>query len=120
MVASSSVAVAWLLVLTLLVFIIFGAITNLQPGAVLLPALLIWLGFLAVLALTYLSISLRIRCPRCGYKFLKNPKGLGPMNFVYHPTLPKLPGINRWAYQIGRFLGTRRMRCISCGEELFP
>jgi DNA-directed RNA polymerase subunit RPC12/RpoP len=68
---------------------------------------------------TYLFIALRLRCPHCGFKFLKNPKGLGPTGFVYHPNCPRKRGLNPWAVQIGRFLTMHRIRCINCGQEVF-
>ena len=66
-----------------------------------------------------LVTAYRLRCPHCGYNFLKNPKGLGPAGFIYNPNCPKRKGINPWAIQVCRFLVRQKIRCIKCGEEVF-
>jgi DNA-directed RNA polymerase subunit RPC12/RpoP len=80
---------------------------------------LVCAGILISCGYTYLFIALSLRCPHCGFKFLKNPKGLGPTGFVYHASCPKKAGLNPWAIQIGRFLAVRKIRCINCGQEVF-
>ena len=126
LVASICVAIAWSIMLGVLLSL-FGICIGLacgMPSKASLPKggdIVLFGGYalLILSGLVYLIIALCLRCPFCGYKFLKNPKGLGPGNFSYHPSCPKLPGLNRWAYQVARFLGTGQMRCIKCGEELF-
>ncbi len=76
-------------------------------------------GLLSLCSLTYFVLALSLRCPHCTYQFLKNPKGFGSTGFSYHPSCPRIRGFNPWSYQITRFLRSRRMRCIKCGEELF-
>lgn len=126
LIAAISVAFIWSVTLLTLLFAI-GVLIGLtagMPGRI--PMASAEMGFifgpcglLLVTGVVYVVIALKLRCPACGYKFLKNPKGLGPTGFVYHPECPRLPGINPWAYQIGRFLGTSRIRCINCGDEVF-
>ena len=92
----------------------------------LLGVFALFLVSFVLLAVAYLLVALQVRCPHCGFQFLKNPESLGPNGFVYHPTCPWFPSKNRWfclspgTYQIGRFLRTGRIRCIKCGEEVFP
>jgi DNA-directed RNA polymerase subunit RPC12/RpoP len=76
-------------------------------------------GFFISCSFIYLLIALKLRCPHCAFKFLKNPKGLGPTGFVYHASCPKKAGLNPWAVQIGRFLAIHKIRCINCGREVF-
>jgi len=66
-------------------------------------------GAFICLRFIYLILAFRIRCPHCGFKFLKNPKGLGPVGFL-STTLTVLgsPVFNPWAVQIGRFLALKR------------
>jgi hypothetical protein len=120
------VAICWSVMLSGLLVLVGAAIgmafgmpstTPVSTGG--LVALFGGFTLLLIAAVIYLILALRIGCPSCGCKFLKNPSGFGPVGFVYHPSCPRLPGLNPWAYQIGRFLGTRQMRCIHCGEELF-
>jgi DNA-directed RNA polymerase subunit RPC12/RpoP len=80
---------------------------------------LVCVGVFIFCGYAYLFIALKVRCPQCGFKFLKNPKGLGPTGFVYHLSCPKKTGLNPWAVQIGRFLAIHRIRCINCGQEVF-
>jgi len=126
-VAAICVGVAWFLlfVFALLFVLVTGAvILGLLPSHIPMTrsmtyVILTIFGFFAPCGYTYIIIALRIRCPRCGYKFLKNPKGLGPTGFTYHPSCPRKFGLNPWAIQIGRFLSIHKIRCINCGEELF-
>ena len=70
-------------------------------------------GFFAV------GLAFCVRCPHCHHLFLKNPKGVGSTGFVYHENCSSWPGINPWAFQVGRFLIKQKIRCINCGEEVF-
>jgi hypothetical protein len=67
----------------------------------------------------WIAMALSLHCPHCGFKFLKNPKSLGPTGFVYHPNRSGQRGFNGWAVQIFRFLTSGKMSCINCGEEIF-
>jgi hypothetical protein len=125
--ATVCIGVAWFLlaILLLVMVVIFaGVLSGKLPTqmCVSTATIHIFLGCVALFIFcgyTYLIFALRLRCPHCGFKFLKNPKGLGPFGFVYHPNCSRKPGLNPWAVQIGRFLVSRKIRCISCGEEVF-
>ena len=126
-IAAICVGVGWLIICAIILvfaFVTTALILGLLPSRIQITQHASY-GFLAIFGLfiacglSYVTIALTIRCPLCGYKFLKNPKGLGPTSFVYHPSCPRKRGLNPWAIQIGRFLLVRKMRCINCGEELF-
>ena len=125
--AAVGVGMGWLFMALLLVgFVVISAavMVGLLPVRFSVSPMTIRVFFVCVGAFiscsyTYLFIALRLRCPHCGFKFLKNPKGLGPTGFVYHPSCPKKPGVNPRAVQIGRFLAIHRIRCINCGQEVF-
>jgi len=90
-------------------------------GADVMATILVKLVFVLLLGggIGYFILALLIRCPHCDYKFLKNPKGFGPVNFHYHENCPKIRFFNPWAYQVGRCFATGQIRCINCGEEIF-
>jgi hypothetical protein len=125
--ATACVGVSWFLlaVLLLLMVVVFvGVLSGILPTqmCVSTATLHLFLGCMALFVCcgsVNLVVALRLHCPHCGFKFLKNPKGLGPVGFVYHPNCPRKPGLNPWAVQIGRFLATGKIRCINCGEEVF-
>lgn len=125
--ATTCVGVAWSLLaifLILMVVMLVGVMSGQLPTQMCVPpsTIHVFLGCLAVFLFcgyTYVILALRLCCPHCGFKFLKNPKGLGPVGFVYHPNCPRKPCLNPWAVQIGRFLASRKIRCINCGEEVF-
>ena len=127
LVASVCVGVAWFLLvvwLLLMLFIFVGVLSGRLPVqmCVSTSTIRIFLGCVALFVFcgyTYLIFALRLHRPHCGFRFLKNPKGLGPVGFVYHTNCPRKPGLNPWAVQIGRFLTSRKILCISCGEEIF-
>jgi hypothetical protein len=68
----------------------------------------------------YLVAALSLTGPHCGFKFLKNPKGMGPAGFVYHQDCPKRTGRSPWAIQIGRFLASGKIRCVTAAEKSSP
>jgi DNA-directed RNA polymerase subunit RPC12/RpoP len=76
-------------------------------------------GSFILSGVTYVFLAFWIRCPACGFNFLRNPKSLGPAGFQAALECPKVRGTSAWAYQIGRFIVKRRIRCISCGREVF-
>ena len=125
--ATACVGASWFLLaicLVLMVVVFVGVLSGILPTQVYVsPATLhIFLGCVALFLFcgsVNLVVALRFRCPHCGFKFLKNPKGFGPVGFVYHPNCPRKPGLNPWAVQIGRFLASRKIRCINCGQEIF-
>lgn len=126
-VATVCIGISWFLLailLLLMVVILVGVLSGQLPTQMCVTPVTIHIfgGCVAVFIFcgyAYLIFALRLRCPHCGFKFLKNPKGLGPVGFVYHPNCTRKPGLNPWAVQIGRFLASRKIRCINCGEEVF-
>jgi hypothetical protein len=126
LVATVCVGITWLFMLSLLLLLIalviglvFGMPNQItisrRTGHLILAAF----GLFIFVGIVYFALALSVRCPRCGHSFLKNPKGLGPSGFIYNAQCPRLRGVGPWAYQIGRFLGTRKICCIKCGEEVF-
>ena len=125
--AAICIAISWILVILFL--LAFIAVT-ICVAAGLLPTR-INIGhsgqnFLAAFFATFficgaiwISLAFSLSCPHCGFKFLKNPKGLGPTKFQYHPNSAGKHGMNGWAVQVVSFLTTGRIRCIKCGEEIF-
>jgi DNA-directed RNA polymerase subunit RPC12/RpoP len=124
--AAYSVGFGWLFILSGLVLAL-GATIGLAFG---MPSRVpissqterqfLWVvGVFVLSSFLYLALALSVRCPHCGFQFLKNPRGLGPIGFVYHSSCKSIQGFNPWAYQIGRFIARGRIRCIKCGEEVF-
>ena len=121
-----SVGIIWVFMLLLLVILITGMVglaarviphtirISRSAGFLILAAF----GMFVVPGLTHFVTALSVRCPNCGLKFLRNPKGLGPARFSYNAQCPRLPGVNPWAYQMGRFLCTGSIKCIGCGAEV--
>jgi DNA-directed RNA polymerase subunit RPC12/RpoP len=125
--AAMCVALMWLFMLTMLLML-FGMCIGLALG--LLPRkvtisrhsahmILESARLFICLGMIYLALALSLRCPHCGFQFLKNPKGMRPSGFTYNEDCPRLRGVSPWAYQIGRLLATRQFRCIKCGQEVF-
>jgi DNA-directed RNA polymerase subunit RPC12/RpoP len=127
LVAAGSIGISWFLLAIWLFFMaanLLGVLSGILPTQmpVSLVTVRLFLGTVGLFifcSFIYLIFAFRIRCPHCGFRFLKNPKGLGPTGFVYHPSCPRKRGINPWAVQVGRFLATQKIRCINCGEEVF-
>jgi hypothetical protein len=127
LVAAGSIGISWFLLaiwLLIMVAVLLGVLSGILPTQmpVSLVTVRIFLGVVALFiccGFIYLIFAFRICCPPCGFKFLKNPKGLGPTGFVYHPSCARKPGLNPWGVQVGRFLATQKIRCINCGEEVF-
>jgi hypothetical protein len=125
--AALGVGIGWLFMAAVLLsfILIFAAVVGgVLPKHVSVPPfaiqlILICFGIFISCSSIYLFIALSLHCPHCGFKFVKNPKGLGPTGFVYHPNCPKKRGFNPWAVQICRFLAVHRIRCVNCGEEVF-
>jgi DNA-directed RNA polymerase subunit RPC12/RpoP len=113
-----SVTLMWLQVLLIIPFVILAASINMRVS-LLIDIIFTFAGVLYFCGIIYFVSALRLRCPHCGYKFLKNPKGFGPAKFVYHPSCPRGHGINPWGRQIIRCVGIGEIRCINCGEEIF-
>jgi len=109
-------ALGWLSILLFFVALALGLSGAKQIAGVLVLSIF---PMLFIGGIGYLIPAVLLRCSHCGYKFLKNPKGLGPTDFAYSANCPRLPGINPWAYQIGRCLATGQIKCIHCGEEVF-
>lgn len=125
-IAVACVSVLWLFLLSMmLLFIGLGlGLAFGMPHTITLPRqaghlIIFGFGLLICLGLIYMALAFTVRCPHCAYPFLKNPKGLGPNNFTYSVDCPRARGASPWAYQIGRYLFTRRIRCIKCGKEIF-
>jgi hypothetical protein len=124
--AAVGVGIIWLFVaLMMLSFILISAavVSGLLPVVFSVPPFTIHIFLMCVAVVifcgsTYLFIAFTSHCPHCGFKFLKNPKGLGPTGFVYHRSCPRRRGLNPWAVQIGRFLAIHKIRCINCGQEV--
>ena len=107
--AAICIAISWILVILFL--LAFIAVT-ICVAAGLLPTR-INIGhsgqnFLAAFFATFficgaiwISLAFSLSCPHCGFKFLKNPKGLGPTKFQYHPNSAGKHGINGWAVWCG-------------------
>jgi len=125
--ATSGVAILWSMcvlgvigALGVAIAVLFGVMPNETPVTTTgRHAIFSVAGLLLVSGYSYFIIALRLRCPSCGFQFLRNPKGMGPANFVYHPNCPRTPYGSPWALQMVRYLRTRRIRCIQCGEETF-
>src|SRR5436305_1148100 len=105
-IAVASVSVCWLFMLSMLLVMI-AVIVGMMLGAIphevsfskqTADLILVVFGALIVLGVLYLILALSVRCPRCAYKFLKNPKGFGPSGFTYNANCPRLRGVNPWAY----------------------
>lgn len=126
-VAAVCIGIGWLLIaIFIFVFILVsgGVVSGRLPMQISLSPLtmrvfLTCVGIFLLAGFGWVSIALSLRCPHCGFKFLKNPKGMGPAEFVYHADCPTRAGINPWAIQIGRFLTSGKIRCIGCGREVF-
>lgn len=67
----------------------------------------------------HVIISLRVRCPQCGFHFFKSPDGFEPKRFAAHPNCSTITGVTPWKYQIVRLLLTGKIRCVKCGTEVF-
>src|SRR5260221_9791137 len=125
--AAVGVGIAWLFMAVLaLMFVMVTAavVSGILPMRISVSPLtnrlvLACFGVFISCGYTYLFIALKVRCPHCNFKFLKNPKGLGPTGFVYPPSYPKKPGLKPSAVQVGRFLAIHKIRCINCGQEVF-
>src|SRR5271154_6542671 len=91
--AAGCMGILWFLLaiwLLIMVVILLGVLSGYLPThvSVSLVTMHIFLGCVGLFICCgsiYLVFALRLRCPNCGFKFLKNPKGLGPVGFVYHP-----------------------------------
>lgn len=71
----------------------------------------------------------RARCPGCGWTFLRNPKGMGPADFIVSPACPRgtshpfgltfLPpyGVNQWRVQVFRAVKEKKIMCLRCGTD---
>ena len=125
-VSAVSVGIMWLFMalwLAALMAAMVGLVAGTMPSTIHIPRvggrlIFVAFGMFMALGLVYLVTALSVRCPNCELKFLKNPRGLGPAGFSYNAQCPRLPGINPWAYQMGRFLCTGSMKCIGCGQEV--
>ena len=125
-VSAASVGICWLFMLLLLVIVVaetVGLASGITPPTIRFSRsagflILAAFGMFIVLGLVYLVTASSVRCPKCGLRFLRNPKGLGPAGFSYNDRCPRLPGVNPWAYQMGRLLCTGSIKCIGCGEEV--
>ncbi len=116
----SLLVLLWLTFLTVTIAVVFRWLpSRLHIGSVGADVLLVFFALLIGCGGVWIGIAFSLRCPHCEFKFLKNPKGLGPANFVYHPNCPGKRGVNGWAVQVYRFLTSGKMRCVKCGEEIF-
>src|SRR5215475_8642213 len=107
--------------LAVLIAVLFGWLSmSLNIGKTGRDIVFGWFALFILSGVGYVGIALSLHCPHCDHKFLRNPKGLGPAGFIYHPGLPRRRGFNPWAIQVVRFLKTRKISCINCGEEIFP
>jgi hypothetical protein len=91
-------------------------------------AILFGVSFVAVVG-TYCWVLVRAKCSQCGWMLLRNPKGLGPSDFIFHPSCPGgsahvfglrfLPSyrINPWMVQMMRAKNEKRLRCLRCGTD---
>jgi DNA-directed RNA polymerase subunit RPC12/RpoP len=114
------VALVWLTILTLVIMAMFGWLPwRPHLGLTALRTILSFFALVVLCGGTWLTIAFNVRCSHCDFKFLKNPKGLGPANFIYHPNCQGNGKINGWTLQVYRFLTTGKMRCVKCGQELF-
>jgi DNA-directed RNA polymerase subunit RPC12/RpoP len=86
--------------------------------------------FLTAFAAGYFIVLLRrTKCPKCSWTLLRNPKTMGPSDFIVSSDcqsgtlrlfgVPFLPTyqINPWAFQLLRAKKEDRFRCLRCGED---
>ncbi len=64
----------------------------------------------------YVICQGRVSCDICGWKILRNPKGMGPVGHRAHPNCERITGLSAWGTQIIRYPFTKSFRCINCGE----
>jgi len=74
-------------------------------------------ALLFVSGISYLLLFYRVKCRRCGFALLRNPKGLGPTDLVTNPSSPKARGFSAWGYQMVEVVRRHKIRCLKCGEE---
>src|ERR1700722_9790431 len=110
--AALSVAVIWLQVLLIIPFAVLAASINMRVS-LLINIIFTFTGALFFFGAIFVVAVYTLRCPHCGFKFFKNPKGMGPAKFVYHPNCPRGYGINPWGHQIWRCATTGQIRCIN-------
>src|SRR5882672_8773044 len=83
LVTAGSIGVSWFILaiwLLMMVAILLGVLSGILPTQlpVSLVTVRIFLGAVGLFiccGFIYLIFAFRIRCPHCGFKFLKNPKG---------------------------------------------
>jgi|GEM_PF-7009690 DNA-directed RNA polymerase subunit RPC12/RpoP len=101
-------------------FILFGVLRlKPSPAANLAVPYVAFAGFGLLFAgfLVYLPLMLSVKCPRCGWRLLRNPKNTAN-RFVYHPSCKRIKGlINPWGYQMARAAWTKKCRCVRCGQD---
>jgi hypothetical protein len=86
---------------------------------------LIFAGLVSAFAILFF----RVRCPNCNWSFLRNPKSMGPSDFVINKACPSgtlhyfglrfLPTyqVNPWGVQLLRVTNEKRVRCLHCGTD---
>jgi DNA-directed RNA polymerase subunit RPC12/RpoP len=126
-VASICIAISWVQVLlSMLAFVVVTVCVavGLLPTQIVIGQsgrtfLVSFFGLFMICGAVWIALAFSLSCPHCGFKFLKNPKGLGPTKFQYHANCSSKYRLNGWAVQIINFLTTGRIRCINCGDEIF-
>jgi hypothetical protein len=82
-----------LLFVLVLVAVMFGLLPmHISVSRLTAHVFLVCLACFVLFGFIYLVAALSLTCPYCGFKFLKNPKGMGPAGFVYHQDCPKRAG----------------------------